>query len=191
MNPSRTLAFILGATGSGKSTFIDTLARNYTHDIHPIQVGKTLRAKYGEAYFKGQAAPEHTQEEAWQLVLDGVCYGVDMNIPHIVVDGQPRDVEQMERLESIWPMLEPKRKVVFIHLFAPYTIRQQRVEQRDKDNEARINLARARLLGDYEPLYYIVSKLCNMGMDVRHFDTSMILYSPLTCFKSVVKDLFL
>lgn len=184
--PPLTLTFVLGATGAGKTTFLDTVAREHLGQCHLIQVGKTLRAKYGEDYFKGQAAPEHTQEEAWDLLLDGVCYGVDMNIPHILVDGQPRTVEQVERIGHVFDCIEPGRSIKFLHLFAPLEIRTARVTQRDRTNEARYKLAMSRLQGDYEPLYYIVSKLCEIGCDVVHVDTSRVDYKPLSIFREEI-----
>lgn len=131
---------------------------------HPIfgsiEVGKILRQKYGEAYFKGQAAPQHTEREAWDLMMQGINYWWDTGAKFVLIDGQPRNYTQCVA------SLELNFKRTYVHLYTPLKIRETRIYKRDGDNPEKLALSQSRLLGDIPDLYEIVSTLLVNQEDV-------------------------
>jgi hypothetical protein len=170
------LIFLLGATNAGKSTFL----RHFL-DTHPearsVEVGKTLRAKYLDPasphyqpdYFKGSAAPEHTESEAWLLMVRGITDGIAAQASHLVIDGQPRTMRQAWRAATELGSI-PR---VFLHLWAPPAVRRARAEARDRDNPDALRLALQRMDSDPPVLYDVIGLLDALDQSVGHMDTTL------------------
>ena len=159
-----TLIYLLGATNAGKSTFLQR-ALAAVPRAHEVEVGKMMRAKYLDPasphyqpdYFKGQAAPDHTEAEAWQMMLDGIAAapeGTEM----ILIDGQPRSVKQAVAAATM-----PGHERMFLHLWAPRHVRQARAEARDKDSPEKLRLSLQRMDNDPPVLYEVLSVLEVLG----------------------------
>ena len=146
------LIFVMGATNVGKTTFMD-LCRGYPRQVGLVEVGKLMRAKYPPEHFKGSGAPAHTQVEAWQMMTDGIAAhaaGTDPHVPSVgvvVIDGQPRNVEQTQ-----WALAMPNPKV-FLHLWCPPDVRQDRAQKRDAADPAKLELSMRRMIDDPRVLY--------------------------------------
>lgn len=162
------LVFLMGATCAGKSTLIETVRPLPNFGV--VEVGKALRKKYGEDYFKGQAAPEHTEREAWTIMLDGIHDNLHKDF--VLIDGQPRSVKQ-----AYASMQLPHQKM-YVHLWAPDAIRVSRSYKRDYLDEAKLRLSQARITGDLPALYNILTILTIQGCIIHHFDTGLEDYNP-------------
>lgn len=93
---------IMGATCAGKSTFIRHCVDHGRGSISAVEVGKILRAKYPPEHFAGQNNPKHTAQEAWDLCESMVQDRINEGSRVILVDGQPRDIEQVDLFLSCW-----------------------------------------------------------------------------------------
>ena len=136
-----------------------------------VEVGKLLRDKYlnpespfyDPDFFKGQAAPEHTQAEAWQLMVAGIEEGKAKHHT-IFIDGQPRDIQQCNDIHDQYACAN--YLVQFAHVYAPSHIRTQRAESRDSGDPAKLELSRRRMQGDLIKLYEVITRLINHGSTV-------------------------
>lgn len=161
-----TIVHLMGPTCAGKSTLINRLLA-ISADVGAVEVGKMLRAKYGEAYFKGQAAPQHTQGEAWQMYQDGVKAKIAEGKKIILVDGQPRDIQQARDIVGLW---HAPHRAVYLLIHASEEVRAQRaVASRTGDN---LELAKARLKNDYENCYKVMVELTKAGEVYRVLDST-------------------
>lgn len=158
------ICFVIGATSAGKSTTLNGM--RHLAGVHCIEVGKLMRAKYGAAHFKGQASPAHTAQEAWDMFLSGLNEAEQNGKSLVLVDGQPRDYDQCTKT-----LLLPNRKM-FLHLYAPKTVRYSRIVNRDAENKDNLDLAMARLEGDLPNLYEVLSRILAAGENVMTVDTS-------------------
>lgn len=166
------LICVMGPTNAGKSTALAAMKALASDRIGLIEVGKALRAKYGDAYFNGQAAPQHTSTEAWQILLDGIVYHTAERCAYIAIDGQPRDYDQC------FLMMRFPNPKIFVNLWAPLAVREARMTQRDANDPAKLELARARLHGDLPMLYELLSILNAAGQKVVTYRTDRPAYSP-------------
>jgi hypothetical protein len=145
---------VIGPTCAGKSSLLEA-ARKYNDGCHApvfglVEVGKALRAKHPPEFFRGQAAPKHTREEAWTLCDDRVREHIQNKIPIILIDGQPRDVDQLQRMiDEPWP----GHPLYYIHLYASRYTRRARAWKARTDSLENLELALARIDGD-AALYY-------------------------------------
>jgi len=130
-NKPLVVAFVMGGTCAGKSTLLAYAKRTAPERVGLVEVGKLLRAKYPPDYFDGEAAPKHTQKEAWELFLSKTAERMrNPEIDLILVDGQPRDVDQacgiiglnFDSYRPVW-----KR---FLYLYAPRDIQEERAAAR-------------------------------------------------------------
>lgn len=161
------VAHLMGPTCAGKSTLINRLLTIAPDLVGAVEVGKMLRAKYGEAYFKGQAAPEHTQAEAWSMYQSGVQDMIARNKRLILVDGQPRDISQARQIIGLW---RNPHRAEFLLIHADHEVREQRARAtRQGDN---LELAVARLNNDYRNCYVVMTELLKRNEVIRVFDTS-------------------
>lgn len=166
MNFDPILVYVIGPTNAGKSTFLAHVGK-FKH-VGLVEVGKMMRAKYPPSHFAGQSNPAHTAAEAWQMYLDGVEAHKAAGKSGIYIDGQPRDTKQTLELLRV-----PYRNRVFLHLWAPLEVRQARAEARDKDDPAKLELSRQRLVNDDPQVYNVVSRLeASHSERVVHVDTS-------------------
>lgn len=161
---SSNIVHVMGTTCSGKSTFIDLMAAKYPHLVHTVEVGKALRAKYGESHFNGQAAPLHTQTEAWDIYLSGVNDGIAKGFPLVLVDGQPRDVSQAEGVMGL------RIRASFLLFDARHEVRERRAAL-GRTGES-LELARRRLVNDYRNGYVVLVSLLRANAVIRIQDTS-------------------
>jgi adenylate kinase family enzyme len=149
------LIFVIGATNSGKGTFLAQTKAIFGDKVGLVEVGKMMRAKYPPEHFQGQAAPSHTQDEAWAMMQSRISELVDQKVPIIVVDGQPRDHKQLHGILNEYG----EHNKVFVHLFASKQCRLARALQRDAPDVSKIMLSLDRLTGDIPVLYEILSTL--------------------------------
>lgn len=174
------LIFVMGVTNTGKSTIMETM-RGYEYaGVGLVEVGKMMRAKYPPDYFKGQGAPQHTQTEAWKMMTDGIAAHADAGRKVVLIDGQPRNWEQME-----WALAMPNPKT-FLHLWAPPQTRLERAHKRDATDLEKLKLTLARLQDDVIKLYDIISFLHLRGERVEAIDTTSRQYAPFPVLKSIV-----
>lgn len=161
-----TILHLMGPTCAGKSTVIEALVNAAPEIVFPVQIGKILRAKYGEAYFQGQAAPEKTRQEAIDIYRQSVKEAIESGHELIVVDGQPRDVGQADEMMNSWK----SHRNVFMLLTADHDVREQRAREGRKPGPD-LDLAVARLTNDYKNNYLVMSHLLANGKTIKVFDT--------------------
>ena len=183
------LAFVIGPTNVGKSTFLSTVAKTYGNRAGLIEVGKILRAKYPPGYFNGQAAPKHTAGEAWQLMVDGVDKALKEGKEVILVDGQPRDVKQCQDILDNYILAAGLPfQAGFIHLFASTESRKTRAEKRDGQDPEKLKLSLARMEGDLPSLYVIMSMILSTApYRFSTFDTDR--HSYITIFEKAERQI--
>lgn len=181
------LIFVMGATNVGKTSFMDC-ARGYAA-IGLVEVGKLMRAKYPPDYFKGQGAPAHTQTEAWQMMTDGIAAHAAGTDPHgpsvsaVLIDGQPRNVEQTQ-----WALKMPNPKV-FLHLWCPPDVREERARKRDAADPAKLELSLKRLVDDPRTLFDCLTMIRLHTNEPDHVDTDFTYdtttYTPYGALRAV------
>jgi len=161
-----TIIHLMGPTCAGKSTIIKAMMAHDSERCGAVEVGKMLRAKYGEDHFKGQAAPEHTQDEAWQMYQDGVRRQIDEGKLLVLVDGQPRELKQATGILELWK----DHMVLFILVHARHEVREARARaERDGSN---LDLTVQRLNNDYKNCYIVMAELLKAGRRIGVVDTS-------------------
>lgn len=166
---------IMGCSCSGKSTFIEEV-KNVINSSSPafkmgtVEVGKMLRAKYPPSHFQGQAAPAHTQEEAWALCLESIKELLEKNVKVIFVDGQPRSIDQIFRMAKLPEQLDVC--VRYVSLYTDPLTRMQRGIYRDSLNRHAMYLTMQRFHNDPPAQYEIIMNLLAAGTVVRVVDTT-------------------
>lgn len=164
------IVHLMGPTGAGKSTLLRAIEYGWPQLTGTVEIGKLLRAKYGDGYFKGQAAPEHTQAEAWALYIEHVEKAIVDGKKIILVDGQPRDISQaVGCVDQDWSVDVDRR---FVWVDAPEEQRLGRVTERDAGNDDALELARDRMTNDYRNCYLVFVELLRRGVPMEMVDTS-------------------
>lgn len=158
---------LMGPTCAGKSTLIRRLLQIAPEKVGAVEVGRMLREKYGESYFRGQAAPEHTQAEAWRMYVTGVQDTIEAGKQIVLVDGQPRDHRQAVDAVGMW---KHPHHSSFLLIHASHEERERRARA-DRSGDS-LDLALARLDNDYRNCYTVVTELLKRDVVVRVFDTS-------------------
>src|SRR5690606_10206962 len=92
---------VIGATASGKSTFIDFAKKQYPDYFTSINIGQILRAKYPPEYFEGQGTLDKTEDEVRKLVEDAVTELVSRDKQVLLIDGHLKYQDQIEYLEVL------------------------------------------------------------------------------------------
>lgn len=174
---SATVLHLMGPTCAGKSTIIRRLVEIEPKRVAAVEVGRMLRAKYGEAYFKGQAAPAHTQNEAWQMYVDGSKKAIAAGARLILVDGQPRDTGQARQMDGLWK--HPSR-AAFVLIHAEHDERERRARSARKPGPD-LDLAIARLTNDYRNCYTVMAELLRRNEVIRVFDTTKMESADALC----------
>ncbi len=183
------LMFVIGATGAAKSTFLKAAQEAMPERVGVVEVGKKMRAMFPPDYFKGQAAPAHTEQLAMELCDDGILDCIRNGKSVVLIDGQPRTVEQANILIGKYTggIDTLKYNCRFIHLFAPTAVCKERLLKRDGADAGSLDLAMARLTGDLPALYEVLSILIDFDSNrVLTFDTSNPKYDPATALKSLL-----
>ena len=191
------LIFVIGPTNAGKSTLIEA-AKHLGHGT--VEVGKAMRKKHPPEYFAGQAAPDHTEIEAWQCMLDEMeiaRMGCDPlteqgAVAHLsgravgkqfcFIDGQPRSLKQYHKVRRDFPHYQ----TTFLHLWAPNTEREIRAMNRDKGDPARLKLSLARLNGDIPVLYDMLFLMAQEQLPIQHVNTNAAKYDAQIAVKCAV-----
>lgn len=209
------LTFVIGPTNAGKGTLL-ALAGKLPH-VGLVEVGKMMRAKYLDPasphydpdHFKGQGAPKHTAVEAWQMMLDGIAAAEAAKKDVVLIDGQPRDVEQARRCAFELELYEKR----FIALHASHEIRLRRAIRRDggdlttmildeleKGHEPDphdsflpppLRLSLARMTSDYKAVYHVLSELSLCGRIVFTYRTDEDMTPdgyPYRCIVSAITE---
>lgn len=169
---------IMGTTCAGKSTLINKARARNNPKIGLVEIGKILRAKYPPEFFKGQAAPAHTQEEAWNLCFDAVNKHLEVGCELILIDGQPRDLRQLATMmKDPWPGLY---QVWYVLLHASMEERERRARQDRADTQGNLDLALARIKNDMVNYYDILVHLHFYDKPLTVYMTDHEQYTPDT-----------
>lgn len=189
------IVHVLGCTNAGKSTLLELMGQR--RGVHLVEVGKMMRAKYLDPSsphytpdkFKGQAAPKETAEEAWSLYVDGVREGLANDAQLILVDGQPRDLEQADMIVDAKENDEQGNRYEFLLVHADEEIREARLRSRFgipqgfKDGDAidhdleqweGYRLGRQRMTNDYRSNFLVLARLLSFGIAPQVLDTSIM-----------------
>lgn len=158
---------LMGPTCAGKSTLIARLCQIDPEQVGSVEVGKVLRAKYGEAHFRGQASPTHTQAEAWDIYERGVLGHIHAGKGLILVDGQPRDLGQARKIVGLW---KAPHRSAFALIHADHETREQRARADRKGDS--LELAVARLNNDYRNCYTVMTELLYRNEVIRVIDST-------------------
>lgn len=172
------IAFVMGANNVGKSTFLrHAAASEQSNEIGLVEVGKYMRAKYLDPnspdyspnYFKGEAAPVHTQVEAWEMCEDHIRAHVASGKRLILVDGQPRSIDQVE---NCFTRLDPRWPTAFFLFDATLETRAQRLAKRfelpRQDEEYRLGVER--LKNDMVTYFTVLASLLAHKQNVNVID---------------------
>ena len=182
------LFFIMGPTCAGKSAFLSAVQERYS-SVGLVEIGKLLRAKYPPAYFKGQDAPAHTANEAWDLLLAGVAECGKRAVSAVLIDGQPRDLPHVEMVCKTYTRQPELYICRFVHLFASREICEERAARRDAGDPEKLQLSRERMVNDRARLYEVLHMLkLQHNVQVCSFDTANVLYSPLAIFECLLAN---
>lgn len=206
------LLYVLGMTNAGKSSFLNSMKSTFGERVALVEVGKQMRAKYLDPssphydpdYFKGQAAPEHTQAEAWNMHLDGVRAGALSGAELILVDGQPRDPEQVDMIQQDmigtihWlEGTEVRFEVSFLLIHCEHAQRVARLSDRfpdagtDEAQRTGYRLGIERLAHDYQSMYRTTTAMARMRMAYEVLDTtSMVGVEGLSRLSGVCPTVF-
>ena len=150
------LLFMMGPTNVGKGYTISYAVAEYGG--YPVSVGNLLRAKYGPDFFKGQQSPEHTRDEARKMMVEGIKFGIDQGYDMILVDGQPRELTQIDAIFDTY-INGPLKNIVdvyFLLLHCDDELRMKRLLNRDKDPAA-LELSKKRFAkdtGELQKIFY-------------------------------------
>jgi len=155
--------FMIGPTNVGKTTFAEHVLE--FPGTTAVFVGKELRAKYGEDYFKGQAAPEHTEAESLSIMDAKIIEGLTAGSSIIMVDGQPRSDNQVKYICDHYPGGHNYRSW-FLVFHCSDEMRRARLEKRDT-TKAKRDLALSRFYGDMPQIYKTVYTLVINGLSDR------------------------
>lgn len=163
--------FIMGTTCSGKSTFLRMAQEKLLGEdlVGLVEVGKMMRAKYPPEHFAGQASPEHTRHEAWQMCEDTVFELAGYGKRIILVDGQPRDPEQVHLCRSRFNF--PEFETHFVLIDASLSVREHRA-RRDRSGSDLETLAIPRLTHDMQTYFSVLVELLKHNERIQIFDTS-------------------
>lgn len=177
-----TIIHLMGPTCAGKSTIINSLL-SMSDKVGAVQIGKLMRAKYGEAHFNGQAAPSHTKDEALQMYFDEIKKQMAEGKEIILVDGQPRDIEQAQIMTAAWPT----QNCQYFLVTADHEVREARARA-DRAPGPNLDLAVARLTNDYKSNYVVMVELIARNIPIRIVDTSTEAFNTETFCRGVVAE---
>lgn len=161
------LGFFIGPTNAGKSSILEAIRRKGNPIVSFIEVGRLLRAKYLDPasphyqpdFFKGQAAPKHTEEEAYRLMADGITAASVAGKRVVLIDGQPRSLGQLRRILADYA----DYPVHVFDVFCDREERERRAVARDGHNPDKLALSMARMDGDVKDVYeirYLLLRAC-------------------------------
>jgi len=159
------LVFVIGPTNVGKTTLMDMLSK--FPGIGTVEVGKRMRAKYPPSYFKGSAAPAHTETETMAMCTDTIEEHQAAGKKICFIDGQPRSLKQLDFFAAL-----PNPKLFWLQ-WASEGVRTERALKRDAADEAKLQLSMDRMRGDCVTLFDIVTMLIHRGEQVAVRNTEL------------------
>ena len=150
--------FVIGVTCSGKTTLMNVASQtssNFANNFGQIRIGEVLRAKHPPEYFKGQGAPEHSEEEALQIYSNGLQRTT--LFPIVLVDGQPRKLSQVDTI--VQGALNANRRPMALVLCTPEKEIRRRASARSGNDPKELLLALNRIEHDAYSLYNVLTYL--------------------------------
>ena len=180
--------FVMGTTCSGKSTFLNLAQEKLLGEdvVGLVEVGKMMRAKYPPEHFAGQASPEHTRHEAWEMCESSVFELAGYGKRVILVDGQPRDAEQVHLCRSRFNF--PEFETHYILIDAAFAIREHRA-RRDRSGSDLEALAIPRLENDMKTYFTVLVELLKHNERIQIFDTSCSMEEDLDSIEKNVSPI--
>lgn len=149
------IILLVGCSGSGKSSLISAFEGLPTESgVATVRLGKILTAKYPLSHFKGQAAPDHTQDEAWEIVQDHVGKAFVSGARLCVVDSFPRKEFQVDDIMRRWP-----NDARFVHLYCDEKVRTDRLTFRDKSDPVKWEHTLLRIENEESEVYRVLCSI--------------------------------
>lgn len=159
---------VMGCTCAGKSTFMQYARSVEDERIGIVEVGKMLRAKYSPSAFEGKAnSPKHAVE-AWELFMKCVDDLLNAGKTLILIDGQPRDMQQ---LEDMLTLFGNHHTLIFVLLHASLEVREHRARTFRADTPENLELALQRLRNDMVLYYDLLVNLWLRRQHILFMDT--------------------
>jgi len=163
--------FVMGPTNVGKTTYINNLKNCHgVSNVETLLTGQILRKKYGEEYFKGQQAPEHTEDEVIERLRNFIIdnFKVENDNKICIIDGQPRSIRQLDMLYNLKLNGEllfnnSRCKCEIHYLYCSDEIRLKRLLSRDS-NIDKLLLSLKRFSNDELELNNIMMKMYKIGI---------------------------
>ncbi len=158
--------YMMGITCTGKDYFIELAMERCPEIFGAVQVGKEFRRRYPPGYFKGSAAPTHTEQEAIDIFKEHHAKAVESGAKIILVSGQPRRVSQVKACmdyaagDIIWMM-------------TPMHVIESRLSTRFANDRDSYELSLQRLVNDKLQLYDTIFEALNSGVKFKTLDTSI------------------
>jgi adenylate kinase family enzyme len=175
--------FVLGGTNVGKTTFLDTVKKAHPEDVHLVQVGKAMREKYGAEYFKGRSWMPETEREVVDMLFSGIEQGETLGRQFIFVDGQPRNPDQADKIQTCrnWPL----RERAVIELVCSKEERIRRAKARDLAPEA-LELSIQRMDRDIVEIHEVFLVFTRYA--IHRFNTGTVTYAPNAAFAELMRQ---
>lgn len=142
------LYYCLGTTCAGKTWLMERAQQRYPEIFGLVEVGKIFRQRYSPDYFKGSAAPEHTEREAVAIFQEEMAKQASK--PVVLVSGQPRRVSQIKPTIQTYPGTA-------LLIYAEEEELRRRAGERG--SQADIELSMARINNDRIQLYDVLFHL--------------------------------
>lgn len=156
--------YLMGITCSGKDYFIELAVKLYPDIFGAVQVGKEFRRRYPPDYFKGSAAPAHTEQEAIDIFKEQHNAAVFAGCSCILVSGQPRRPSQVASCLSYAP-----GDIIF--MYTPDEIVLERIAKRFENDPASKLLSMQRVVNDKVQLYDTIFECLRRNVDFKTINT--------------------
>ena len=166
MTPKPLIVSLLGPTNSGKTTIIDHFTTVNPDKFTGVLIGREMRKRYPPEHFQGKAQMADTEAEVLEILWNGVKAATT---PVILVDGQPRNLNQITWMEAHFCR---DYRWCAVNCYAPRPYRVERAEARDPDPE-KLALSMKRMDDDVLTLYEVVETLrSNNLLAMYHSNTT-------------------
>lgn len=170
--------YLVGVTNSGKDYFAQRALEKAPSLIGMTNVGQIFRQRYPASHFKGQGAPQNTEEEAFQIFCSEVKRVREEGKRICLVNGQPRRVSQVDRV------MYANSEVIWFHEDDDVLV--ERAKQRDSCQEA-LDLSMERMVNDRKQLYDVIWHLMRRGVPIHTAKSDSIdgILSAIICFQTL------
>ena len=167
-----TIAFIMGCTNAGKSTFLNFAAES-DPGVKLVEVGKRFREKYPREDFKGRNNPDHTADEASRWLQEWVTEHLAWPYTKLIlVDGQPRDYRQVHECVQWWPGIRRRFLMFDCFIKARQARAKARFDSNDPDYRRNIELSQQRQRRDMQDNFVVTIELLKLNQKVEVVDTN-------------------